>query len=127
VSARCTGCNRPIEWLQTAEGKKIPVDVSAPIYRWDGGAGAAVLVPADTRRAAGPAVSHFATCTKAGDFANTGRGVVDAVNYCNRNELDVHFRIGRVIVTGKLVDVEGQGESLELAVADYIPKATRAQ
>lgn len=126
MSANCRGCGRPIEWVQTDDGKKIPLDLSAPIYEGRDGALVRVrLWPVDERRVMGPAVSHFATCPKAGDFAKGGRGAADAVNYCNRNELDVHFRIGRVIVTGKLVDVQGEGEDLELAVADYIAKAAR--
>jgi hypothetical protein len=128
VSATCRGCGRPIEWVQTDDGKKVPLDLAAPIYEGrDGALVRARLWPVEERRVMGPAVSHFATCAKAGDFGSGGRGVVEAVNYCAREKLRVDFFRGLVVVAGETLGIRAEGESFEEAVAQYISRRAAAQ
>lgn len=74
----CRGCGKPIVWIEL-DGKKIPLDPRAPVYRvWpadDGG----LRTPQTGERAPQKStetylaplymVSHFATCPKASDFS----------------------------------------------------------
>lgn len=60
MSAFCKGCNKPIVWGLTEDGKRIPLDPSAPVYVRDGEV---------VRRERLAMVSHFATCPKANDFS----------------------------------------------------------
>lgn len=77
MSAPCKGCGKPILWGLTADGKRIPLDPGAPVYRIEatGGKEAVVaLIPRPDRElAGGAAVSHFATCPKAGEFGSGRR------------------------------------------------------
>lgn len=71
--ARCRGknCGRPIVWGRTPEGKKIPLDPAAPVYkvgREDGEGGFYIERTTDAM------VSHFKTCPDAGAFGKGGRG-----------------------------------------------------
>ena len=89
MSAICRGCQKPIVWAETGDGKKIPLDPSAPVYRIDGGL--AVLIERKARELQGGAmVSHFSTCAKAGDFGSS-RGIVEAVKVCVRDRVAVDF------------------------------------
>jgi hypothetical protein len=70
----CKGCGAPMIWAETEDGKAIPLDPSAPVYRVlshdASGTPKVKLVPLeDGEREV--MVSHFKTCPKAGDF---GRG-----------------------------------------------------
>jgi len=69
----CAGCGKKIVWGITPDGKKIPLDPSAAIYRSGEGLAASyvVLVPAADRKDKGPWVSHFATCPKASQFSGS--------------------------------------------------------
>lgn len=72
--ATCRGCGKQIVWGVTADGKKIPLDPSAPIYAFvssvlDDAEPRVSLLPAMDRRASGPMVSHFSTCPLANRFA----------------------------------------------------------
>jgi hypothetical protein len=69
---RCRGCGRAISWGTTADGKKIPLDPSAPVYS---------ILPElfpegqHVERIEGHAamVSHFATCSHANQFSASKR------------------------------------------------------
>lgn len=54
----CRGCGRQILWAHTKDGKKIPLDPSAPIYQ---------VVKGDevARIETGIYCSHFSTCREA--------------------------------------------------------------
>lgn len=70
--ATCKGCGKTIVWGVTQDGKRIPLDPSAPIYvvhQIVGGDPVVVLLSAADRRLDGPWVSHFATCVKANEFS----------------------------------------------------------
>lgn len=62
----CKGCQKPIAWGTTAEGKRIPLDTRPPVYR--------VVVDIDSGeivecvRDKECFVTHFATCPKANEF-----------------------------------------------------------
>lgn len=63
----CAGCGKKIVWIETADGKKIPLDPRPPVYSYTpivGSSGRFVGA-----RLEGAAVSHFATCPKANDFS----------------------------------------------------------
>ena len=71
----CHACGRKIVWAMTGDGKSIPLDPSAPVYRYvhgtrkDGEMGgkcqrAGDFCEAKGMYAEGFFVSHFATCTK---------------------------------------------------------------
>ncbi len=63
-TVKCKGCGRDMTWGITTEGARIPLDPRAPVYRLDNG----IAV-----RAHGCMVTHFATCSKAGDFSASKR------------------------------------------------------
>ena len=140
MSATCKGCGKAIEWGQTADGKRIPLDPRAPVYR------ASHLVTTLIERDSEAKVTHFATCAKAGDFAASGRGTVDAVHFCARECLHVEFvshgrvRVCKSIVVvspnspnyeefQKLLDAQiiCEGETLEQAVAAYIARRAKEE
>ena len=59
----CKGCGKKIFFATTDEGKKIPLDVAAPVYfLWKGGR----IV-----RDRSSFVTHFATCSTASDFSGS--------------------------------------------------------
>ena len=66
-TSRCTGpdCGRQIVWGVTADGKKIPLDASAPTYRISG-------IDRDgtttIERSPNSLVSHFTCCANADRF-----------------------------------------------------------
>lgn len=69
ISARCKGCEKPITWAVTDEGKRIPLDLRPPVYANTGRtdhSGAPIV-----ERRKGAAVSHFATCSKANEFSQS--------------------------------------------------------
>lgn len=71
----CRGCNREIVWGTTEDGKKIPLDPSAPVYvtiREDAGG---ELLVRQTHRAM---VSHFKTCAKASQFSSSNKAKAPA-------------------------------------------------
>lgn len=57
--AQCGSCQAPIYWIETARGKRMPVDCDV-----DGGRRPFTGVPGDGERD-GRGVSHFATCPNA--------------------------------------------------------------
>lgn len=67
---KCKGsrCGKKITWAKLPDGKRVPLDVSAVIYRITG-------VDVDgvpkCERVKNVLVSHFSTCPNAGEF--TGR------------------------------------------------------
>jgi len=70
----CRGCGKSIDWGVTPEGKKIPLDPSAPVYviterssRPDGSWG--------VQRTQDAMVSHFITCPDANRFSGSKRKV----------------------------------------------------
>lgn len=62
--SQCKGCGRKIFWGETGEGKKIPLDASAPVYEFNGKSNKI------TRTSSMVFVSHFSTCSKANDFSH---------------------------------------------------------
>jgi hypothetical protein len=52
---RCKGCNARIIFLETSSGKRMPVDADT-------------VDPSEEAFVPGKHKSHFATCSKAGDF-----------------------------------------------------------
>jgi len=64
----CKGCGKQVLWAETVNGKKIPIDMAAPVYRI-GFKGA--LTVAEKIESAG--VSHFTTCKKANEFSASAR------------------------------------------------------
>ena len=67
--AYCKGCNRIIMWGKTADGKNIPLDPKAPVYR---------VLEQDTdgaliERTSTHLVSHFSTCPQANRFSSSNR------------------------------------------------------
>lgn len=71
----CAGCGRKIVWAVTAEGKRIPLDPSAPVYDVvypDVILGQMIEKAVATRRKSAM-VSHFATCLKASGFSRRKR------------------------------------------------------
>lgn len=65
--AKCRGCKAPIYWAISPKGKKIPLDVRAPVYREDPGRPGHLIEGEDHY------VSHFATCPKASQFSGRSR------------------------------------------------------
>lgn len=62
------GCGREIAFGLTPDGKRIPLDLTAPVYcvgPWDETAQAFRV----ERASIGYRVSHFATCAKASNFS----------------------------------------------------------
>jgi len=61
------GCGKEIAWGQTPEGKKVPLDMSAPVYRlgaFDQESGLYAI-----EQVTGYKVTHFATCAHANNFS----------------------------------------------------------
>jgi len=72
VSSLCRGCGKQLEWGIDDEGKKIPLDMRAPIYKlgsYDPDKRAWMLM----RMPEGFKVTHFATCPKASEFSGARR------------------------------------------------------
>ena len=62
---RC-GCGKLIVMVKTTEGKIVPIDESAPVYR------PAILDPAGRwERIPDAGVNHFTTCPNANDYTRT--------------------------------------------------------
>ena len=59
---QCRACGKKLAFAVGPNGKTIPLDMVAPVYRLDGD----VAV-----RAEGHYVTHFATCTKPNDFSRS--------------------------------------------------------
>lgn len=67
-SATRPGCGKPIVWGLDPQGKAIPLDPSAPVYRvMRHDSGGRPLIERDR----GAMVSHFATCPKANEFSKS--------------------------------------------------------
>ena len=74
---RCKGCGKKIFWIQTPEGKKIPLDLASPVY-----------LITDKIKSLGTrsdpqgdyvyAVSHFSTCSKANDFSASKKSKINS-------------------------------------------------
>jgi hypothetical protein len=61
------GCGKEIRWGRTADGKNIPLDPAAPVYKlgpFDAESGLYAVEKVD-----GFKVSHFATCAQANNFS----------------------------------------------------------
>ena len=65
----CQRCGKSIIWGVTAEGKKIPLDPTPPVYEFVTESGGTVRV----RRNMEAAVTHFATCPYANDFSRRNK------------------------------------------------------
>jgi hypothetical protein len=75
----CRGCGKPIAWIQTAEGTRVPLDPRAPVYQIVGaplapfgpyvGMRSPVMFTDGDETFNGAMVSHFATCPKASEFS----------------------------------------------------------
>lgn len=65
--SKCKGCGATIVWGETADGKKIPLDPSAPVYEID------PVHPTKCERTKTAMVSHFKTCPKADQFSGSRR------------------------------------------------------
>ena len=64
VQRRCRGCNKTLLFAKTSEGKIIPLDLSAPVYKLETDmTGVMVAVRVDAY------VTHFASCPKADEFS----------------------------------------------------------
>ncbi len=66
--SKCKGCDKPIVWGVTEEGKRIPLDPKPAVYDVEEVEGE---VQATRDRTA--MVTHFATCPKANDFSGGKR------------------------------------------------------
>jgi len=64
----CKGCGKKIFWGITHEGKKIPLDASAPVYHFNPDEYGETIVKAKDMY-----VSHFSTCKRANDFSASKR------------------------------------------------------
>ena len=65
-TSTCKGCQKPIIWGKTAEGKMIPLDAVAPVYE------ASFNGPDEpyfAKRMPESFVTHFATCRQANLFS----------------------------------------------------------
>jgi hypothetical protein len=60
-TTRCKTCGKTMAFAKTPEGKTIPLDVVAPVYRLSSGPGGQLRA----ERAGDCFVSHFATCPQA--------------------------------------------------------------
>ena len=65
----CKGCQKPIVWAKSSEGKMIPIDPRPPIYAYSTEGGETVA-----RRVFAHGVSHFATCPNADNFSGSKKG-----------------------------------------------------
>ena len=61
----CKGCNKPIVWGETSEGRRIPLDPGPAIYAVGETSGGTITA----ERSKEHMVTHFATCPKASDFS----------------------------------------------------------
>lgn len=68
--SQCKGCGRPIVWGVTVDGKRIPLDPSAPTYRVCRADGDGTV---EVERTEAVFVSHFATCSQADMFSGSHR------------------------------------------------------
>ena len=71
----CKGCGKEILWATTKEGKRIPLDATAPVYmrvQADPSMGFQLQDPV-AERVHVAYVSHFATCPKANQFSASRR------------------------------------------------------
>jgi len=73
--SRCKGCGKEIVWGVTDEGKKIPLDPSAPVYyvsdeQIETPQGMTPKIERERQHM----VSHFKTCPNAADFSKGRRG-----------------------------------------------------
>ena len=60
IMPECKGCGAEIEWIETTEGKRIPVNL-----------GKVVVLSQDGKVVTGQ-VPHWATCPRAADFRKKG-------------------------------------------------------
>lgn len=71
----CKGCGRPIVWGVTEDGKRIPLDPRAPVYRVVGSgvvkAERMVHREAEDDVPLGYMCTHFATCSAAAQFSGS--------------------------------------------------------
>jgi hypothetical protein len=65
---RRPGCGKEIQWGVTPDGKRIPLDPSAPVYRIVSRAEDGSLT---IERDQESMVSHFKTCPKASEFSGS--------------------------------------------------------
>jgi hypothetical protein len=84
INAHCEECGRPILWAKTDDGKDIPLDQSAPVYR---------AVPKDGGLAAvrdkGSFASHFAVCSRPDKFSKSKRTAIEDGEVPNRSSADL--------------------------------------
>lgn len=79
----CKGCGKRIWWIQTTEGKRVPLDPVPPVYwfHWTPGQVCNKLENRDpqpewersTDQNVQAYVSHFATCPKASEFSGRSK------------------------------------------------------
>ena len=70
--AKCRGCGKEIVWGVTEDGKKIPLDPRAAVYRFtDHGQGGPRPDNSRIIRDRNAMVTHFATCPQAGQFSRS--------------------------------------------------------
>ena len=62
--AECKKCQRKIHWGRTSDGAAIPLDMVAPVYRFNPQTNDAIREPDCF-------VSHFCTCKFANDFSKS--------------------------------------------------------
>jgi len=72
----CKGCGRSILWATDEKGTRHPLDARAPCYSFNGGD---LDGEFKVHRSEGTWCSHFATCSKAGQFSRGKRKPADAV------------------------------------------------
>ncbi|MDI6872514.1 MAG: hypothetical protein QME79_14410, partial [Bacillota bacterium] len=64
--ATCRGCGRPIDWIETPAGRRMPVDPGR------------VTVVTDDGRVVTGRTPHWATCSEAENFRRSGAAEVAA-------------------------------------------------
>lgn len=69
MSDRCRGCNKKLIWA-AMDGKRIPLDASAPVY--------VRLGDGSFARHSDAYVSHFSTCPNADQFSSAKKATADA-------------------------------------------------
>ena len=73
-TSKCKGCGKTIVWGETPDGKKIPLDPSAPVYALTGAFSGSTQMRVVTRLSRDEAmVSHFKTCPKAEMFSGRNK------------------------------------------------------
>lgn len=65
----CKGCGKPIVVAKQADGIPIPLDLTAPVYRYEPDFTGELVATRDV----GAYVSHFASCPKADQFSASKR------------------------------------------------------